>query len=160
MAPRIGVVGMGNLLLRDEGFGVHVVRHLEARGGLGADVRLVDGGTAGLYLAALLEGLDPVLVVDAVALDAPPGSIHVFSKADLRRGLALVRSSCHQAGFLDALEIMDLRGEAPDRIEFFGVVPADLSPGVELSPVLAPRVAEVAARVAARVEELRGGDGA
>ena len=151
-----GILGLGNLLMGDEGFGIHVIRHIESRYEIEGDVRLLDGGTAGIALAPFLEENDPVIVVDALALDEEPGSIRSYTRKELKQSASGLRMSPHQVGLVEILELCELRGEAPGTLELIGVVPAVLETGIELSPLLEPLVPEVARLVLKRLSEVAG----
>lgn len=146
---KIGILGIGNLLLGDEGFGVHVIRYLEEHYTFPNGVRLLDGGTAGIYMAPFLEEVDHLIVVDVVAADGPPGSIHIFSGEELRGAGLQLRMSPHQLGLLEVLEISRLREQAPERVTFLAVVPETVALGMELSATMAGQVAAVAELVVA-----------
>ncbi len=150
----VGILGVGNLLLRDEGFGVHVIRFLQENYSFPDEVELMDGGTLGLMLGPFFERVKRVIVIDVVALKDEPGSVHRFLQEDLRAGQIQARMSPHQIGVLEILELCKLRGMAPDEVEFVGVVPKDLSAGTGLSPALAPAVPKVAHLVVDRLAEL------
>lgn len=150
---QITILGIGNLLLRDEGFGVHVIRHLETSTAVPAGVKLVDGGTAGMYMAQVLEECDRLIVVDILALDSPPGTIFTLSGKELQGGSRQLRMSPHQLGFLEVMGLCELRGRSPELVEFIGVVPSDLDVGVELSDLLASKVEVVAEMVGNRLRE-------
>lgn len=150
---QITVIGIGNLLLRDEGFGVHLIRCLENRAALPAEVNLVDCGTAGMYMAPVLEECDRLIVVDIMALDRPPGTVCTLSGKDLQSGNIQLRMSPHQLGFLEIMGLVELRDRAPAVVEFIGIVPSDLEVGVELSDLLAGKVEVVADMVENRVRE-------
>jgi hydrogenase maturation protease len=153
LTKKIGVLGIGNLLLGDEGFGVHVIRYLENHWLFPEQVHLLDGGTAGIYMAPFLEDVDRLIVVDVVADDGPPGTICLFSGEDLRGANVQLRMSPHQLGLLEVLEICRLRDQAPAEIQFIGVVPAAIETGMELSALLSDRVIEVAAMILNALEE-------
>ncbi|MDG4595715.1 MAG: HyaD/HybD family hydrogenase maturation endopeptidase [Candidatus Contendobacter sp.] len=149
---RIVVLGLGNILLRDEGVGVRVVEALVERYTLPAEVEVVDGGTAGMDLLNVLAGCDHLLICDAARTGAPPASLVKLAAAEVP-ALFLTRFSPHQLGLADVLATLVLTEEAPGSITLIGIVPADLELGIELSP-------EVAAMVGQAVEclatELRG----
>ncbi len=140
------VLGLGNLLNRDEGLGVHAVRALEQQLGPGAGVETLDGGTLGLSLLGLVEACEDLLVLDAADAQRPPGTLIELSREaiPLYAGLKL---SQHQVGFQEVLGLASLRGRLPRRLHLIGVQPADLSLGLELSPVVAAILPVVLARV-------------
>jgi len=131
----IGIYGLGNVLLCDDGFGPSAVRRLEAQYIFPDDaVMLKDLGTPGLDLASHLLDLDLLLFLDTLKLDEAPGSVHVLDKADLlREDVQGLRQSTHEAGIREAILTADLVGRGPAEIRFLGVVPECLESGVGLS---------------------------
>jgi hydrogenase maturation protease len=148
---QIGILGVGNLLLGDEGFGVHVLRRLQEQYRFPENVELLDGGTSGIMLAPFIESKDALLVIDVVNLAEEPGTIHVYENRDVRAGNIQTRMSPHQVGLLEILDLCRLRGNAPDWIEMITVVPADLSTRIGLSPALEQAVEPVIEMVLQRV---------
>jgi hydrogenase maturation protease len=144
---KAGILGIGNLLLSDEGFGIHTIHYLEHNYTFPETIRLNDAGTAGIYMAPFLEECDPILVIDVVDIQADPGSVHCFNSHDIGTGIIFSKMSPHQLGLLEMLEICKLRDCQPETVEFFCVVPADLQTSMELSPSVAPRVKEIAERI-------------
>jgi len=140
---KIGILGIGNLLVSDEGFGVHFINYLNSRYILPDNVSILDGGTAGIMLAPFIEDVDLLYVIDTVAIKAEPGSIHCFSDKDVRSGNIHTRLSPHQVGLLEILDLGRLRGKAPERVVMMTVVPDDLSINVGLSPRLKPKLDEI-----------------
>ncbi|MDW7773970.1 MAG: HyaD/HybD family hydrogenase maturation endopeptidase [Desulfobulbaceae bacterium] len=138
----IGILGLGNLLLSDEGFGVHFINYLTERYDIPDHFSVLDGGTAGIMLAPFMEGVDLLFVIDTVSLQAEPGSIHCFTDRDVQTGNLQFRMSPHQIGLLDILAICKMRGKVP-ATEMITVVPEDLSLKIGLSPSLEPKLAEV-----------------
>lgn len=151
---KIGILGIGNLIVGDEGFGVHAVRYLEENYEFPDTVLIRDGGTAGIYMSPFLEECDPVLVIDVVDIDAEPGSMHYYSNEDVKAGKISTRMSPHQLGLLEILEICKLRDAAPETLEFYCVVPKELNTSTELSDVVAPRVKEICEIVLKRLSEM------
>jgi len=150
---KIGVVGIGNLICGDEGFGIHTVNYLEDNYIFPDNVIIKDAGTAGIYLSPFLEECDPVFVIDVVDIDAEPGSMHYYSTEDVKLGNIQTKMSPHQLGLLEILEICKLRDAAPECVEFYCVVPKDLDTSMELSDAVAPRVVEIAEMVLARLKK-------
>lgn len=136
------ILGVGNVLLCDEGIGVRVIEFLQKQT-LPDDIELVDGGTAGADLIDILADRETVIIVDAVRSDKPAGTI-------VRFGLKEVRSqkenplSLHDLDIPQTLAMTHLLKCAPQDVICFGVVPECISPGMELSQTLAPLVPEVA----------------
>jgi len=151
---KIGIAGIGNLLLRDEGFGVHVVHYLQNNYDFPEHVDIQDVGTAGIYMAPFLEACDPVLVIDVVDMDGEPGSFHFFSLQDVKAGNFQTRMSPHQLGLLEIVEVCKLRGAAPKEVEFYTIIPKELTESIELSDAAQARMVEVADMILKRLAEL------
>ncbi len=151
---KIGIAGIGNLLLRDEGFGVHVIQYLEQNYSFPDTVEIQDIGTAGIYMAPFLETCDPVLVVDVVDIEGEPGSFHFFELADVKAGNFQTRMSPHQLGMLEILEVCKLRDAAPERVEFYTIIPKELTESIELSEIAEGRKLEVAGMILERLADL------
>jgi len=151
---KIGIAGIGNFILRDEGFGVHVVHYLVDNYEFPDNVDIQDVGTAGIYMAPFLEECDPIFVIDVVDIEGEPGSFHFFTLDDVKAGNFQMRLSPHQLGFLEILEVCKLRDAAPEHIEFYTVIPHELTESIELSEILAPRMVEVAEMIMKRLAEL------
>jgi hydrogenase maturation protease len=149
---KIVVLGLGNILLRDEGVGVRVVEALAERYAIPAEIEVVDGGTAGMDLLNTLAGCDHLLICDAVQTGAPPASVVRLAGLEVP-ALFQARFSPHQLGLAEVLATLVLTGEAPSAVTLVGIVPLDLELGLELSQ-------EVSAVVGQAVEclatELRG----
>jgi len=129
---RTAVYGIGNILLGDDGVGPAVVRHLSSLP-LPPNIVLEDLGTPSLDLPSYLAGFDRVIFIDAVALDAPPGTIRVFSRSEILAAPTGIRVSPHEPTLADALHVLDFAGTAPREVVLVGVVPSTLDGGVALS---------------------------
>jgi hydrogenase maturation protease len=125
------VLGVGNILLSDEGAGVRAAEVI-GRLDLGSDVEVLDGATAGADLAFMIAGRRKVIVIDAAQYDAAPGTVLRFGLADIEAGRA-ARMSLHELGVVDAVAIAGHLGEAPGEVVFFGIVPKTFEWGLELS---------------------------
>lgn len=145
------VLGVGNTLLSDEGFGVHVVERLVKQYVLPKEVHALDGGTLGMDLLYYLEGVENLLIVDAVEAHRAPGSLIRLSGDEVPAFLSL-KISPHQMGIPDMLAAAKLKGSFPKNIVLWGVQPASLEVGLELSETLSPLVDVVVEKI---VEELR-----
>ncbi len=153
-AKKIAILGIGNLLLQDEGFGVHTVQYLEKNYTFPDTVEVQDVGTAGIYMSPYLEECDPVLVIDVVDIEGEPGSFHFYTLADLKSGSFQTRMSPHQLGMLEILAICKLRDAAPETVDFYTIIPKELTESIELSDVAASRVVEVAEMIVKRLTDL------
>jgi len=130
------ILGVGNLLLTDEGIGIHAVRKLLEMNGLPEDLEIVDGGTAGLDLLYYLEGVDRLVIVDAVETGGPPGTIVRLAGDKIPAYMAL-KISPHEITLPDFLAAAKLRDLYPKEVIVWGMQPQSLVVGVELSPALA-----------------------
>ena len=104
------ILGVGNLLLKDEGVGIHVIRALENEN-LPPDVTLMDGGTGGLHLISWLQSYDRIIMVDATLDDNPPGTIRLIQPRYASDFPHLM--SAHEIGLRDMIEAMTLMGNLP-----------------------------------------------
>ena len=120
------VLGIGNVLWADEGFGVRAVERLHATWDLGDEVRVMDGGTQGLYLVPYVTECEQILVFDAVDFGDPPGTLRVVRDHDVPSFMGSGNVSLHQVGFQDVLAAAELLGRAPRAITVIGVRPVHL----------------------------------
>ncbi|MBU1207844.1 MAG: HyaD/HybD family hydrogenase maturation endopeptidase [Proteobacteria bacterium] len=135
MKIRVSLIGLGNLLLRDEGVGVHAVEALREDFTFSEDFRLLDGGTLGLDLLPLIEGMEKVLFVDAVDFKKAPGTIAIIENEDLPSFLA-PKLSLHHVGLSDLLFASSFMGTKPSQITLIGIQPEKIEIGLTLSDIL------------------------
>jgi hydrogenase maturation protease len=118
------VLGIGNVLLGDEGAGVHAMRHLEESCGNLDGVEFVDGGTLSFTLAGLIESSAALIVLDAAEMRAAPGSVAVFEGEHMDAFLGSERKrSVHEVGLLDLMALAALGGRLPQRRALIGIQP-------------------------------------
>lgn len=134
------IFGAGNLLLSDEGFGVHFIKYLEEHYRFQDDVELYDGGTLGIMVTHLLEDADQVYLIDVVEAKGEPGDIYRYEKEEFLLGKLPIKMSPHQIGIQEVLTLSELRGKIPEKVTLFGAIPASYDAGVELSPTLADKL--------------------
>ncbi|MGE5160190.1 MAG: HyaD/HybD family hydrogenase maturation endopeptidase [Betaproteobacteria bacterium] len=148
------VLGIGNMLWADEGFGVRAVEALNAAMAYpGPDVLLLDGGTLGLNLLEHVEAARRVLVFDAIDFGLPPGTLKVLRDDEVPRWGAC-KMSPHQNGFNDILALAQLHGRAPDAITAVGVQPVTLDDfGGSLTEPVRARLAEAVDLAVAQLAE-------
>lgn len=147
------VLGIGNILLRDEGVGVVVARRIEAAQaagypGLLAGTRIVDGGTLGLDLLPMIGDADQLVIVDAVNLGRPPGTVTVLRDEAVQAALS-GHVSPHQIGVGDLVAAARFTGTMPPRLALIGIQPAVIAIGLELTEPVAAAV-EVAIELVVR----------
>lgn len=147
-AGTILVVGIGNLLLTDEGVGIRVIEALKQMN-LGEGVEVLDGGTSGADLADALADRPKVIVIDAIQADGAPGSLYRLTADDVLRDRNIL--SMHELGFLESLLMVRQLGCAPGEVVIIGIQPKDLSCSLELTPEVTDAVPKAVALV---LEEL------
>jgi len=147
----IAIVGVGNLLLSDDGVGIHAVRRLRSDARVESMARLIDGGTVGTDLLAEVCGCENLLIVDAVDAGLPPGTtIRMdFSGPDPQQ---IDTRNAHQSGIPGLLDDLRLLGQAPRQVVLVGVQPAALGLGTELSPEVAGALPAVSAEVVRQLD--------
>lgn len=150
MNEGVVVLGLGNLLRRDEGLGVLAVQRLAETVVFDGSLRLIDGGTLGLGLLSELEGASQLLVLDAVLGEGPPGSVVRLAGDDVPVFFGKLVSA-HDIGLPDILAVMRLRGSGPDEVVVLGLVPAEIELGWGLSE---PLEGSLAALVGAARDQL------
>jgi len=144
------VLGVGNVLLGDEGIGIRVVEELENRFSFPEDVMILDGGTAGIELLRYIEGRDLLIVIDAMRADLAPGTVFRVEDEDVPKRF-MSRISPHQIGLSDLLAAGILSDQIPERMILFGVEPERLETGIYLSPVVESSLEKI---IKAILEEL------
>jgi len=133
-STQVLVLGIGNTLLRDDGVGIRVMQALERELDADARLRFVDGGTIGFMLSALIDEVPDLLVIDAVRMAGPPGSVRCFENEAMDHFLIGRCSSVHEIGLRDVLDMARLSGKFPRRRALVGVEPATIALGEQLSP--------------------------
>lgn len=114
MAPQVTLIGLGNLLMGDEGIGIHAIGALEAGYQADPDLEIVDGGTAGLDLLPYIEDRERVMFVDAVNFRQEPGYIGVLENQEVP-SLFATKGSLHHLGLMDVLAAAQLLDRSPGR---------------------------------------------
>jgi hydrogenase maturation protease len=151
---RVLLLGIGNLLWADEGFGVRCIEALASRYRFGPNVTLLDGGTQGLYLVDQVRTADVLVVFDAVDYGLAPGTLKRVEGDEVPRFLGAKKMSLHQTGFQEVLALADLFGDAPERLLLIGVQPVELE---DFGGSLRPEVkAAVAPAIALALDYLAG----
>jgi hydrogenase maturation protease len=148
------VLGLGNMLLQDDGVGLQLLESLRVVHGEDPRVDFVDGGTQGISLLPLLCERHSVLVLDAVQQGAPSGTVHRLDDARARapRGHAGANGGAHEMNAGDLLAAAELLGDLPARVALVGIEPEHMRTGIGLSPAVRQGLsaATAAAHVALR----------
>jgi hydrogenase maturation protease len=124
--PQILILGIGNILWADEGFGVRAVEAMQHQYRFPANVQLLDGGTQGLYLVEHVQNADVLVVFDAVDYGLPPGTLKRVEGEEVPKFLGVKKLSLHQTGFQEVLATAELLGKFPSHLLLIGVQPDQL----------------------------------
>ena len=124
--PRVLILGIGNILWADEGFGVRAVEEFHRRYTVPEGVTVLDGGTQGLYLVNFLQDYDRLLVFDAIDYGLEPGTLKLVRDDEVPKFTGAKKMSLHQTGFQEVLSAADLMGYYPERLALVGCQPLDL----------------------------------
>ncbi|MGA1791108.1 MAG: hydrogenase maturation protease [bacterium] len=147
---KILVLGVGNILLGDDGVGVHVVERMK-RMALPGDAELLDGGMATSDLIPYMKGRQKVIIIDAILSSSPAGTIFRIPYQDMKKGQHYGISALHQIGVIEMLQLLESMGNMPD-ILIIGIVPKnDTEFSQRLSPEIEEKLPEIIAKV---LEEL------
>ena len=144
--PKILVLGIGNLVMSDDGVGVKVVQRIQRDYTLPDHVEIIDGGTLGLDLLPMLEQIERLIVVDAIETGKEPGTCIRLTGEELPIALE-TKVSPHQMGLKDLLAVARLMGHFPNEMVLIGVQPGSIEMDTELTP-------EVEAKVDALVDNV------
>ncbi len=117
------ILGIGNVLWADEGFGIRAVESLHAHYSFPKDVRIIDGGTQGIFLVPWVTSARRLLILDAVDFGLKPAELKVIHGADVPRFMGAKKMSMHQTGFQEVLAMADLSGALPELLALVGVQP-------------------------------------
>ena len=145
----VRVLGLGNVLMGDDALGPWVIEALQAGWEFPEGVSVLDVGTPGLDLTPFLADAETVILVDTVKANAPPGTLRVYSRAQLAIRAPSPRVSPHDPGLTEALFALDFVGSGPRDVILVGVVPAATEQGVGLSPAVSGAVDRAAGEVVA-----------
>lgn len=124
--PSALVLGIGNLLWADEGFGVRAIEELHRHYEFADNVRLMDGGTQGIYLVQYIREADILIVFDAVDYALPPGTMKLVEGDEVPKFLGARKVSLHQTGFQEVLAMAEMLGDYPAHLLLIGVQPVEL----------------------------------
>ena len=133
VAGKTVIIGVGNLLLKDEGVGVHAVRELRQKA-LPAGVEVLDGGVAGIGLLDFFPGAQKLVLIDAADMNLAPGTVVRFTPEEIRSQPGGPKFSAHDVGLLEVLELASALGQSPPEVVIIGVQPGEISWGTDLTP--------------------------
>ncbi len=128
----VTILGIGNVILRDEGFGVRVAEYLDKHYEFPESVQIVDGGTLGIELTQYVTGTEKLLVIDSINGGAEPGTTFRFHNDDVMEHFQ-DKLSAHEVGIQDVLGLLTVTGHKIPDVVVIGAQPYDVEAGVELS---------------------------
>jgi len=131
----VSILGIGNVLLTDEGFGVHFVRWFSSRYRATDEIKIIDGGTLGYALLDIISSCRNLIVIDVLKVDDTPGSLYRFNKKEMEIHLP-PPTSAHEVTFSDVLFKVELMGESPE-VVFLCIVPQEYgNMDMEMTPLM------------------------
>jgi hydrogenase maturation protease len=145
------VLGVGNLLLEDEGLGVRALEILQQRYLAPPGLEWLDGGTTGMGLLDVISDCDHLLVLDAVQTGADPGTLVKMTDEEVPVYFGL-RVTPHQLGLSDVLATLELTGEQPDSVTVLGLVPESMEMSLDLSSHIRSRLEDLVSAAVAELE--------
>ncbi len=148
----IALLGLGNILLGDEGVGVHALGMLKDRFDFPDNIEIIDGGTMGLDLLPFIEGRDKLLILDAVNLGKEPGTICIIEDCDIPSFIS-TKLSIHQVGLPDVIYALRLLGRVPPRMTLVGIQPETIESGLAMSMSIRNNLEEMLAAAAQKLSE-------
>ena len=149
------LLGLGNVLMKDERLGVHVVNTIKERYDCPPELEIIDGGTLGLDLLPLFEQFDRMVIVDAVNFGREPGYIGVLED-DQIPAVLFSKLSVHQIGLADLISVAKLKGVMPSKVCLIGMQPSpdDFTLGVEMSDIVNKNIDELIAITVNKLKKL------
>ena len=135
------ILGIGNVLLRDEGAGIHAIRQLADLAERRDDIELMDGGTLSFSLAGAIEDAENLIVIDAAQYDGEPGTTRVFVGEQMDTFIGSNRKcSVHEVSLIDLMAIALLSGQLPQQRALIGIQPHSIAWGETPSPPVASAI--------------------
>jgi hydrogenase maturation protease len=145
------VLGLGNSVMTDDGFGVRAIESLSSRYRFVGEVKLLDGGTLGLDLLPHIEEIEKLLIIDALDMRGEPGQAFRIEGDEVPRAFAS-KLSVHQMGLQDLLAVAELQGHVPQELVVWGVQPECIEMGTELTPAIEAALPGVVEKIIAELE--------
>ena len=149
---KITIFGIGNILLSDDGVGVHALNQLADQYEFPESVRLIDGGTKGLDLLPLLEGMDKVMFIDAANFKKEPGTIDIIEGESIPAFLSS-KLSVHQIGLPDLLFAAKLMEITPAEMCLVGIQPKSMDTATELSEIVSSQMDNLIEKVLQKLKD-------
>lgn len=139
MQPSATLIGLGNILMRDEGVGIHAIQYIQKKFVIPPELEIVDGGTSGLDLLPFIENRENVFFVDTVNFSKAPGHIDVLTNEQIP-ALFGIKDSLHHMGLMDVLAAVQLLERLPKHMCLIGIQPRAIETGLELTGTIRERL--------------------
>ncbi|MDM8515351.1 HyaD/HybD family hydrogenase maturation endopeptidase [Desulfobacterales bacterium HSG16] len=151
--PHIMILGVGCLLLTDEGFGIHVINRLNREYNFSENVSVVDGGVLGMNLMGTISEADRLIVVDVIRNGGEPGTLYRIDHEDIPERIR-AKNSLHQIDFLEALTLCQALDHVPETV-ILGVEPKDMTNyGIQPTPLISSKIEQMLKMVIEETEKL------
>lgn len=140
-SPKITILGVGNELLSDEGIGIHIAKKLQQIE-LPPEIEVIEGGTEGFGLINIITETDDLIIIDSIKGGSKPGTIYRFNIKDAPNSPDFFKTSVHQIGILEVINLSKLIGKTPDTV-VIGIEPQKVTTGMNLSPKIKEKIPRV-----------------
>ncbi|MGV8074443.1 MAG: hydrogenase maturation protease [Syntrophobacteraceae bacterium] len=151
---RIGIIGLGNVLMSDDAFGPYVIQVLDAGYVFPGNVVLLDLGTPSLDLFGYLEDLDFAIIIDCVSSKGRTGELHLYDRKEILKNPIHQRTNPHEPGLKEALLLGDFYDRGPKRVLLVGVIPESTSTNVGLTAPVMEAVPQAVGAVLGELEKV------
>jgi len=151
---KVKVIGLGNVLMGDDGFGPGVIASLQAACDFPEEVSVLDLGTPGLDLTPFVTDVDALVIVDTVNSAGAPGELRLYRRDEILRHAPQPRLSPHDPGLKEALLIAEFSGSAPSKVLLVGVIPESCGTGPGLSEPVHRAISYAASQIIREIESL------
>lgn len=150
---KVRVVGIGNLLMQDDGVGPQMIQMLQGMEGIPPEVELIDGGTHSYDLVEFFAEADSIIIIDALKFGEEPGTLYRAPLKELRLDPVNDARSVHELNFIDAVKMVNMLGYDPEVI-VFGVEPRTIDVSMDLSPEVAQKLPRLAELICAEINRM------
>ncbi len=147
MSIKGAIIGIGNVLQKDDGIGIKILNHIDAHFRFPESVELIDGGTCGATLNTAIVDKQWLIIIDALNVPGDPGEVRVLAGELFIHRPAQTKMSPHQVGFLDLIQLMRFEGTGPEELELIGIIPEDLTNGPDITAPVDATIGPVTQKV-------------
>jgi hydrogenase maturation protease len=129
------IIGIGNILQKDDGFGVYASAYLKKNYTFSKKVNIIEGGVEGIHLLNTLEESKQILILDCIQIDDKPSSIYAIPAKELS-GYGLNNGGAHEIGIIQCMDMLELQGKTIPKAMLIGIVPSKVTFEISLSPII------------------------